>query len=548
VLTNPPFSLPWGNTEKNADGTPAWKPKFEAERFPYGQVPLGAKKADLMFVQHMIAVTRDGGVIATVMPHGVLFRGGEEKAIRAKIIEHDLLEAVIGLAPNLFYGTGIRACILVLRQRVQKGANRVSGKPAVRRGKVLFINADREYFEGRAQNYLMPEHIEKIVATFDEFRTIDGFSTIVDTAVLKANDYSLNIRRYADSAPPPEPHDVRAHLVGGIPKAEVADKAELFQAHGLNPLDLLVERDAKYYDFNPEIEARQALKPAIAGNANLCAKEAAIRAAFDAWWAEHSARITALAGQMDNAASLVALRTDLLASFSQSLEAIGMLDPFQVRGIVAGFWYQTKYDFLTLMARDAKGVANAWRTSIVTALEDKASKESPLEHKLVKFLMSDFVEAIAELEAKKAELESQIKAVTPAKEGAGEEGNGAADEAASDEDDQENTVDEGQLKAWKKELSTTKTQLKAKIASFTTHINAAVDGLTPKAAAELVLTILHNDMQAIVDRYVMAQRKQIVAVFEIWWDKYRVTLTEIEARREAASKTLQRFLIGLRYV
>ena len=125
----------------------------------------------------------------------------------------------------------------------------------------------------------------------------------------------------------------------------------------------------------------------------------AIRAAFEQWWQAHSARISALSGQMDNAASLVALRNDLLASFSQSLEAIGLLDPFQVRGIVAGFWYQTKYDFLTLMARGAKGVADAWRTSIVTALEDKASKESPLEHKLVKFLMSDFVEAITELEA-----------------------------------------------------------------------------------------------------------------------------------------------------
>jgi hypothetical protein len=106
----------------------------------------------------------------------------------------------------------------------------------------------------------------------------------------------------------------------------------------------------------------------------------------------------------------VALRNELLASFSAALEAIGLLDPFQVRGIVAGFWYQTKYDFLTLMARGAKGVADAWRTSIVTALEDKAAKESPLEHKLVKFLMGDFVEAIAELEAKKAELDSQIKA------------------------------------------------------------------------------------------------------------------------------------------
>jgi len=83
---------------------------------------------------------------------------------------------------------------------------------------------------------------------------------------------------------------------------------------------------------------------------------------------------------MNNSASLVALRSDLLASFSASLDAIGLLDPFQVRGIVAGFWYQTKYDFLTLMARGARGVVDAWRTSIITALEDKASKESPLEH------------------------------------------------------------------------------------------------------------------------------------------------------------------------
>lgn len=545
VLTNPPFSINWGNTEKDADGNAAWKPKFEAERFPYGQVPLGAKKADLMFLQHMLAVTRDGGMVATVLPHGVLFRGGEERTIRAGIIEDDLLEAVIGVAPNLFYGTGIPACILVLRQRVQSGANRVSGKPANRQGKVLFINADREFFEGRAQNYLLPEHIEKIVTTFDEFRAIEGFSAIVDNAALKANDYNLNIRRYADNAPPPEPHDVRAHLVGGIPKAEVADKAKLFSAHGLNPLDLLVERDAKYFDFAPALDTRQALKPAIEGNAGINAKEAAIRAAFEQWWQAHSARITALSGQMDNASSLVTLRSELLESFSQSLEAIGLLDPFQVRGLVAGFWYQTKYEFLTLQARGAKGVADAWRTSIVTALEDKASKESPLEHKLVKFLMSDFVEAITELEAKKAELDSQIKAASP-KEAEGEDGEAA--EAAEDEADEENTVDEAQLKAWKKELTAVKKQLKAKHDSFKQHIDAAVDGLTPEASAELLLTILHNDMNAIVERYIAAQRKQIVAAFENWWDKYRVTLTEIEGKRDDAAKSLQGFLKGLRYV
>jgi type I restriction enzyme M protein len=212
---------------------------------------------------------------------------------------------------------------------------------------------------------------------------------------------------------------------------------------------------------------------------------------------------------------------------------------------VAGFWYQTKFDFLTLMAGGAKGVADAWRTSIVTALEDKASKESPLEHKLVRFLMSDFVEAIDELEAKKAELDSQIKAASP-KDVEGEEGE--ATEAAEADGDEENAVDEAQLKAWKKELTTVKKQLKAKKESFTAHINAAVDGLSPEQSAELLLTILHNDMLAIVERYIAAQRKDIVAAFENWWDKYRVTLTEIEGRRDRAAQALQGFLKGLGYV
>lgn len=545
VLTNPPFSINWGNTETSADGTPAWAPKFP-ERFRFGQVPLGAKKADLMFVQHMLAVTRDGGMVATVMPHGVLFRSGDEKTIRAGIINADMLEAVIGVAPNLFYGTGIPACILVLRQQVQHGANRVSGKPTERQGKVLFINADREFFEGRAQNYLLPEHIEKIVTTFDEFAAVPGFSAIVDIETLAANDYNLNIRRYADNAPPPEPHDVRAHLVGGVPKAEVDAKARLFAAHGLNPLDLFIERDVKYLDFKPELNRRQDIKTAIEANPGLLAKEADLRSAFDAWWQEHGVRIATLSNQIaadsDTAmasGSLVTLRDELLASFSQTLEAIGMLDPFQVRGIVAGFWYQSRYEFLTLMARGAKGVADAWRTSIVTALEDKASKENPLEHKLVRFLMSDFVQEISDLEAKKAELDSQIKAASP---------KGAEDDAEAGEEDDENAVDEAQIKAWKQELAAVKKELKGRMQSFTDHLRIEVDGLSPEAAAELLLDILRNDMSVIVERYIAAQRKEIIAAFENWWDKYRVTLTEIERKRDSATVALYGFLEGLRYV
>lgn len=543
ILTNPPFSINWGTAEKNADGQPAWQP-LHPERFQYGQVPLGSKKADLMFLQHMLHVCSDEGMVATVLPHGVLFRGGEEKGIRAGIIEADLLEAVIGLPANLFYGTGIPACILILRQQKQDGANRVSGKPAERQGKVLFINADREYFEGRAQNFLLPEHIEKIATAFDEFRRIDGLSDVVDIATLKANDYNLNIRRYVDNAPKPEPHDVRAHLLGGVPQAEVQAKAALFSAHGLDPRDLLAARDARYLDFKPELASRADLKPAIEGNPGLQAKEAAIRDAFEAWWEEHSPRITALAGKPDDSAALVNLRGELLDSFSQSLERIGLLDPFQVRGIVAGFWYQSKHDFLGLMARGSRGVMDAWRTGIVSALEDKASKHSPLEHKLVRFLLGDFVNELAELEAKKAELDSQIKAVAPSK---GEDGD-EADSEAADGDDEENAVDEAQLKAWKAELAKVKKQLKTRQENFADHLNRAVDGLDEAQADALLLTILHDDMQVIVERYIAAQRKQIVAAFENWWGKYRVTLNEIEQKRDEAALALQGFLTGLGYV
>lgn len=544
ILTNPPFSINWGTTEKNADGQPAWQPRYP-ERFQYGQVPLGSKKADLMFLQHMLAVCSDQGMVATVLPHGVLFRGGEERGIRAGIIEADLLEAVIGLPANLFYGTGIPACILILRQQKQDGANRVSGKPVERQGKVLFINADREYFEGRAQNFLLPEHIEKIATAFDEFRRIDGLSDVVDIDTLRDNNYNLNIRRYVDNAPPPEPHDVRAHLLGGVPRAEVEAKAALFKAHGLDPRDLLTIRDERYLDFKPELTSRASLKPVIEGNSGIQAKEAAIREAFERWWQEHSRRITALAGKLDDSTALVSLRSELLDSFSQSLERIGMLDPFQVRGIIAGFWYQSKHDFLGLMARGSHGVVDAWRTGIVSALEDKASKHSPLEHKLVGFLLGDFVKELAELEAKKAELDSQIKAATPSK---GEDGDEAEGSDAPDGDDEENAVDEAQLKVWKAELTKVKKQLKARKEAFAEHLNHAVDGLNETQAAELLLTILHDDMQAIVERYIAAQRKQIVAAFENWWDKYRVTLNEIEHKRDAAAKALQGFLKGLGYV
>ena len=451
----------------------------------------------------------------------------------------DLIIADFGHVPDQFATEFLIEDQVVLVMR--KGKGQRSGKPPERQGKVLFINADREYFEGRAQNHLLPEHIEKIADTFEAFAEVPGFSAVVTNATLRDNDYNLNIRRYADNAPAPEPHDVRAHLQGGVPKAEVQAKAALFSAHGLDPLALFAERDAAYFDFRPELASRQALKPAIETNAGLLAREQAVRSAFEAWWQAHSPRITALAG----AKSLVGLRHDLLHSFSEALEPVGLLSRFQVRGIVAGFWFDAKYEFMTLMARGAKGVVDAWRTSILTALADEQHKGNPLDHKLVKCLMADFIQTMAELEARKAELESQIRSATPDKRGDETEGD---ESDAADAGHDAPAVDEAQLKAWKQQLAALKKQIKAEQQGFAKSLNAAADALDEAGAAKLLLTVMKRDVAVILDRYVAAQRQQVVMAFEGWWDKYRVTLSNLEQGRSTASESLSLFLLGLGYV
>jgi type I restriction enzyme M protein len=517
VITNPPFSQNY-----SADGLP-----FK-ERFPYGFCPESGKKADLMFVQHMISVLRQGGMCCTVMPHGVLFRGGAERDIRRGVIEDDLLDAVIGLAPNLFYGTGIPACVLVLRAK--------GSKPRERQGRVLFINADAELRAGRAQNYLEPEHIEKIVNAYQRYTDIPGFAAVVSHADLKGNDYNLNIRRYADNAPPPEPHDVRAHLLGGVPKAEVAAQADLFAAHGFDPMHLLVEKDARYFDFRPELSGSGDIKARVEEDAGVKGKEKALADAFDAWWDKQRARIAAL----PQTGALMALRTDLLASFAEALVPLGLLDRFQVAGAVATWWGEVVFDLKALMAGGFEGVVEGWVTTVLTALEDEGGKGTPLDHKLVKRLLPEYLDEIAEVEGKVAELDGTIKAATATGDDdeSGDEGGGDDGEALS----------EAEIKTLKKELSATKAKLKILHKGFSDRLEAAQAEVNAEQAEALVLDILKADLRRELDRRVVAHRQDVVAAVEGWWSKYRVTMREIESERDAAKARLDGFLTELGYV
>ena len=188
VIANPPFSLDeWGRDVAESDGY---------GRFRFGVPP--KTKGDLAFVQHMVAVLNGTGRLGVVMPHGVLFRGSAEGRIRQGLLKEDLFEAVIGLAPNLFYGTGIPASILVLSR----------DKPTARKGKVLFIDASGEFEEGSNQNRLRDRDIANISRTFHASADVEKYARVVLLDEIERNDWNLNISRYVDTSEEEERIDV----------------------------------------------------------------------------------------------------------------------------------------------------------------------------------------------------------------------------------------------------------------------------------------------------------------------------------------------------
>lgn len=192
VLANPPFSLDnWGYDEAQAD---------PYHRFPYGVPP--KSYGDLAFVCHMIASLNNKGKMGTVVPHGVLFRGGAEANIRKGFLKDDLVEAVIGLPSNLFYGTGIPAALLIINKN----------KPQERKGKVLFIDASQGFVKDGNKNKLRDEDIEKIVKTYDDYEDVEKYAKVVDLKTIEENDYNLNISRYVDTTEEEEEVDIEVVL------------------------------------------------------------------------------------------------------------------------------------------------------------------------------------------------------------------------------------------------------------------------------------------------------------------------------------------------
>jgi len=325
ILANPPFSQ---NYIKKDIEFPA---RFNV------WMPEKGKKADLMFVQHMLAVLKADGKMAVVMPHGVLFRGGDEADARKFFIEQGWLEAVIGLPAGLFYGTGIPACVLVFNKA-----------GCATRDQILFINADREYREGKAQNFLRPEDLAKITEVYRCMADLPSYARMVPRSEIEAEGWNCNIRRYVDNSPPPEPQDVRAHLHGGIPLVEV-DAMQAFWTNYPSLRDRsFIPRDENYLDFSDTISERKDLSELVKTDDSIQQNHANFHEQLNQWWQENLPHVEALAPDDGEKGNVYELRRLLMNSIATTFAESTLLTKHQIRGALSRYFNFFKPEFKSI--------------------------------------------------------------------------------------------------------------------------------------------------------------------------------------------------------
>jgi type I restriction enzyme M protein len=585
VIANPPFSQDYTTTNmKYKERFNFWMPTKD--------------KADFMFVQHMVASLNNAGRMAVVMPHGVLYRGGEEKKFREWLVNRGYLEAVIGLPPALFYGTGIGACVLVINK-----AN------AHERDHVLFINADREYKEGKNQNKLRPEDIEKIAYTYRNKTVTPKYSKLVAKSKaidehnnLENEDYNFNIRRFVDNAPLPEPQDVHAHLHGGIPENEVKALKTYFDCYSPLQEKLFEPLKDNYLKFKECTATAEQIKTLFDESEEIKAAHAKYSTAIDDWWQQQTPAIEQLPEGKTNI-------FDLYHQFSQSLTSklrfngnpgnhtnqinhgSDILDDFKCRGSFAAYW--------SSIANDIKSViASGWNAELipddeilqsqfpevlkelkdnetrrdeiqamfdeVNELEDDVWNEEDYEVWRAKELKVH-KDAMKELKGERKEADKEYKNLLKrikANEKALKQQPGLATEIANLKKEAEKQLaevqrldaiietDESRI-ARHTELEEELKVCKRKIKEIKDRKQALVDQarllITPEEAKELILKRWLRTLQDTVNTYLQAHQRQLLQAVENLWQKYTTPLHTIVSEREKETQLLNQFLRELGY-
>jgi len=359
AVANPPFSTKsWTNGLDPAND--------EFGRFEYGIPP--AKNGDYTFLLHLIKSLKSTGKGAIILPHGVLFRGHKESDIRRNLVQRGLIKGIIGLPANLFYGTGIPACILVIDK-----------EQAGQREHIFMIDASREFIKDGNKNRLRSRDIHKIVDVFNHQRELPGYARRVPLTEIanEANDYNLNIPRYIDGAEPEDRHDLYAHLNGGIPERDV-DALETYWSvlPGLrdtlfSPLPLAGEGSGVRAGYLEPKVGTQRVKPTILEHASFKAFADTVGRVIDNWQTAHRADLHALQAGDKPRAVIHGLSEDLLQRFTD----VPLLDRYAVYQRLMDYWADTMQDDVYLIA--AEDWIEAARPRGVIDNKERKIKEEP---------------------------------------------------------------------------------------------------------------------------------------------------------------------------
>lgn len=379
VVSNPPYSQAWDPSNKEHD------PRYSR----FGLAPKG--KADYAFLLHDLFHIKPDGIMTIVLPHGVLFRGGEEGQIRKNLIENNHIDTIIGLPANIFFGTGIPTIIIVLKQKRENTDT-------------LIIDASKGFIKEGKNNKLRASDIKRIVDAVMNRESIDKFSRLVSREEIRSNDYNLNIPRYVDSSEPAETWDLYASMFGGIPMTEIDGLEEYWKAFPTLKSALFTNSDIPYVEL-----ATEDIKNTIKNHADIKTFENAFKDAFTDFhlylkeeWIEKMEHV-----EISKSENVIS------ENIFKRLEQVPLIDKYEAYQILDDEWGKIAVD-LEIIQTEGFAATKKVDPNLVTKKKDGKEQEIQdgwvgrvIPFELVqKELLSDRYKEIREKEARLAEIPS----------------------------------------------------------------------------------------------------------------------------------------------
>lgn len=324
VVANPPFS------------TKSWSTGITPSEDVYGRFELGIppeKNGDYAFLLHILKSMKQTGHGAVILPHGVLFRGNAEAIIRQNIVDKRWIKGIISLPANLFFGTGIPACIIVLDK-----------SEAESRKGIFMIDASKGYIKDGNKNRLRECDIKKIVDTFNAQLEIPKYSRLVPMEeITEKNDYNLNIPRYIDSQPPEDIQDIKAHLMGGIPNFNVKELNNYWEAFNSVKLDLFENIDADYSRLKTDIDS---IKEVVANSSDFKIYKERYNSLYSEWANDNIAKLKNIPVGINPKMFINDLGNNILSKYSTTK----LINKYDVYQVLMEYWNETMQDDLYIIS------------------------------------------------------------------------------------------------------------------------------------------------------------------------------------------------------